>query len=228
MDDKIKTPTSETIIPVPNMVSIGYEKGPTGAVGDLGYYVPRHPVEAALEQLFHAVGEDPKREGLLETPSRWRKAWECWGAGYNQNPEDIIKTFEDGAEKYDEFVIMNDIPFYSHCEHHIAPFFGRASVGYIANGKVIGLSKLNRLVEVFSRRLQTQERITQQIANCLFDNLNPKGVGVILKARHLCVESRGIAHQGSVTTTSCLLGACREDNAVRQEFLKLAEFKAHI
>lgn len=181
----------------------------------------------AIQHLIHGVGEDLSRGGLADTPLRAAKAWGHWMSGYDVDPASLLKTFEDGAENYDEMVIVSDIPFYSMCEHHLAPFFGRAAVGYIPCGKVVGLSKLNRLVDAFARRLQTQERITQQIANTIQDVLKPIGVGVILKARHMCIESRGIAQQGTITTTSSMLGAIHE-GAARAEFISLAKFQATI
>ena len=166
--------------------------------------------------------DDPSREGLRETPARVVKAWKTWFSGYDRNVEDVIKAFEDGAEGVDEMVVEVDIPFYTHCEHHMAPFFGLASVAYIPDGKVIGLSKMNRIVDLFARRLQVQERLTNQIAAALDAFLKPKGVGVLLRARHLCVESRGVQHRGCSTTTSALRGAIKEEPSARAEFLALA------
>lgn len=181
---------------------------------------PRSPVEVALETLFDHIGEDAKREGLLETPTRWRKAWATWAAGYDQDPADVIKTFEE--RDYDEMVIVKDIPIYSHCEHHIAPIFGTATIAYIPHGRVLGLSKLSRLADIFARRLQVQERLTAQIADALWDSeLKPKGVGVLLRCRHMCMESRGISKQGTETITSALRGAIQRGEP-RSEFLRLA------
>lgn len=182
----------------------------------------------AIVNLLRGIGENVERGGLLETPDRAAKAWEHWTSGYAVDTAALLKTFEDGAERYNEMVVVSDIPFYSTCEHHLAPFFGRAAIAYIPTGRVVGLSKLNRLVDAFARRLQTQERITQQIAHAIDHALRPAGVGVMLKARHLCIESRGIAQQGSVTTTSCLLGALRNEADARAEFISLAQFKATI
>ena len=167
-------------------------------------------------------GEDPSREGLHETPARVAKAWKFWTSGYGKDTAEVMKCFEDGAEGVDEMVVQVDIPFYSHCEHHLAPFFGLASVGYIPNGKVLGLSKMNRLVDIFARRLQVQERLTNQIADAMWDGLEPVGVGVVLRARHMCVESRGVEHRGATTTTSALRGAMKEQQATRAEFMGLA------
>lgn len=173
----------------------------------------------AVVRLLQHIGEDPEREGLRETPQRVIKAWSEWTAGYNQNPADILKGFEDGADKYDEFVFQGSIPFYSTCEHHLAPFFGVAHIGYIPTGRIVGLSKLSRLLDIFARRLQCQERISVQVADALMNALKPLGVGVVLQARHMCMESRGICKSGTVTTTSALRGLVKERPEVREEFL---------
>lgn len=174
-----------------------------------------------IVRLLQYIGEDPNRPGLLETPHRVAKAWADWTAGYGQDPASILKVFEDGAEECDEMVVVRDIPFYSHCEHHLAPFFGTADIAYIPNGRIVGLSKLSRLLDVFARRLQVQERLTSQVAGALWEHLQPKGVGVTLKARHLCMESRGINRQGHHTVTSALRGVFKEDARVRAEFQNL-------
>lgn len=176
--------------------------------------------EAAIRVLLRYIGET-ERPGLAETPSRVRKAWSEWCSGYQVNPDDIFKVFEDGAEGVDEMVLIRDIPFYSHCEHHLAPFFGSAHVAYIPRGKIVGLSKLERLVDVFSKRLQVQERLTTQIADCIDKNLQPLGVGVVLEARHFCIDSRGVKKPGSSTVTSALRGALKLNPATRGEFLRL-------
>lgn len=163
------------------------------------------------------------REGLAETPARVAKAWDTWFGGYDQDPAIVLKAFDDGAESYDEMVLETDIPVYSMCEHHMAPIFGVAHVAYIPNGRVVGLSKIPRVIDIFARRLQVQERLTTQIADCLNDNLEPKGVGVILQCRHMCMESRGISRPGIVTTTSALRGAIKEEDSCRAEFLALAQ-----
>lgn len=172
-------------------------------------------------RLLQYIGEDPARGGLKETPERFLKAWREWGAGYRSDPADVLKTFEDGAEKYDELILVRDIPIYSHCEHHLAPFFGKAHIAYIPNGKIVGLSKLARLADGFARRLQVQERLTSQIAHALQDALTPTGVGVVLECRHLCMESRGVRAPGTSTTTSCLLGAMKDEGPARAEFMRL-------
>lgn len=174
-----------------------------------------------VKRLIQYIGDDPERGGLLETPDRVAKAWKFWGKGYDENPADILKTFEDGAEGVNEMVLVKDIPFYTHCEHHMAAFFGTVTVGYIPDGKIVGLSKINRLVDCFARRLQVQERLTGQIADAIMEHLAPLGVGVIVKARHLCMESRGVCQQGHHTVTSSLRGVLFE-GLPRQEFLQLA------
>jgi GTP cyclohydrolase I len=181
-------------------------------------------VEAVRDLLRHAIGEDPSREGLQETPARVAKAWEHWAKGYSvENPSSLLKTFADGAEYVttDEIVLVANIPVYSMCEHHLAPFWGVAHVGYIPNQRIVGLSKFNRLVDAYARRLQVQERLTAQIAVAVAEALEPVGVGVVLECRHMCIESRGVQHRGTVTTTSKLYGAMREDHATRAEFFSL-------
>jgi GTP cyclohydrolase I len=134
-----------------------------------------------------SLGEDPNRSGLRETPARVEKAWKHWTSGYTQNPAELLKTFEDGAEQYNELIVVRNIPVYSHCEHHLAPFFGKATIGYMPDGKIVGLSKLTRLMECFAKRLQVQERLTIQVANALMESLQPKAVGVVIRCRHLCM-----------------------------------------
>lgn len=180
-------------------------------------------IEDNIRRLLQFVGEDPNRGGLLETPRRVAKAWSHWTSGYGKEAKDLLKVFEDGADGCDEMVIVKDIPFYTHCEHHMAPFFGTATVAYIPNGRIVGLSKISRIVDMFARRLQVQERLTNQIADALAENLRPKGVGVVIKARHLCMESRGICQQGHHTITSALRGVLKEDEKARAEFMSLAK-----
>jgi GTP cyclohydrolase I len=178
--------------------------------------------EQDWRRFLESIGEDPNRPGLHETPHRVSKAWKQWTAGYDQNPVDLLKAFEDGAEQYNELILVKNIPVYSHCEHHLAPFFGKATVGYVPNGKIVGLSKLTRLVDCFARRLQVQERMTMQIAEALMEVLEPKAVGVIVKCRHLCMESRGIRTPGEETVTSAMLGELQPNLAMRTEFLAMA------
>lgn len=176
-------------------------------------------VRALLERL----GEDPDREGLRETPDRVAKAWLDWTAGYGADPGALLKTFADGAQGCDEMVIVHNVPIVSKCEHHLADITGIAHIGYIPNGRVVGLSKLVRLAEVFSRRLQVQERLTNQIADALDTHLAPTGVGVLVRAHHACMSSRGVRVHGSVTTTSAMRGALRNEPAARAEFLALCQ-----
>lgn len=179
-------------------------------------------LENVIRNLLAEVGEDPDREGLQETPARVAKAYRFWCQGYDMDPADVLKSFEDGGSGYDEMVLVKDIPIYSKCEHHLADIFGTATIAYIPSGRVVGLSKLSRLANIFARRLQVQERMTVQIADALFDSdLKPKGVGVIMRCRHMCMESRGLCQQGHHTVTSALRGVMREGEP-RLEFLKLA------
>ena len=175
-----------------------------------------------VTRLLQFVGEDPNRGGLLETPHRVLKAWRHWTSGYSKDPKALLKVFEDGAESYDEMVIVKDIPLYSHCEHHLAPIIGTVSIAYIPNGRIVGLSKLSRLADMYARRLQVQERLTSQIADALVEHLQPLGVGVLVKARHLCMESRGVCQQGHHTVTTALRGAIKDEPQTRSEFLRLA------
>ena len=177
-------------------------------------------LERSVKDILGLIGEDPAREGLLRTPYRVAKAYEFLTSGYRQD----IKSLLNGAiftEKYDEMVIVKDIDFFSMCEHHMLPFYGKAHVAYIPNGKIIGLSKIPRIVEMFSRRLQVQERMTQQIAESLYEALEPDGVAVVIEGRHLCMMMRGVEKQNSVATTSAMLGSFRDDERTRNEFLKL-------
>lgn len=182
--------------------------------------------EEDWRRLLSHIGEDPKRQGLHETPQRVDRAWQHWTSGYKQDPKEILKVFEDGAQQYNELVVVQGIPVYSHCEHHLAPFFGLAAVGYTPNGKIIGLSKMSRLVDCFAKRLQVQERLTMQIAEALMEHVQPLSVGVIIRCRHLCMESRGIQMAGQVTVTSALLGEMRTNLALRTEFLALERDKS--
>ncbi len=181
-------------------------------------------LEQVVREVLKQIGEDPAREGLLRTPHRVAKALGFLTSGYHTD----IKKELNGAvfnEKYSEMVIVKDVDFFSMCEHHMLPFFGKAHVAYIPNGKIIGLSKIPRIVEIFSRRLQVQERMTQQIADTLYNALSPMGVGVVIEARHMCMMMRGVEKQNSVATTSAMLGAFRDDVKTRQEFLTLIQSK---
>ena len=178
-------------------------------------------MEKPIYDLLRALDPDSEREGLLETPQRVAKAWQFWCSGYDMNPAEILKTFEDGAEGTNSMIVVKDIPLYSHCEHHLAAIFGTATVAYIPNGRIVGLSKLNRLVDCFARRLQVQERLTTQVADALMEHLEPLGCGIVVKARHMCMESRGVCQQGHHTITSALRGVFRNDPDTRREFLSL-------
>lgn len=179
-------------------------------------------VEDNVRRLLQFVGEDPARGGLLETPGRVARAWSHWCRGYAQDPAEVLKVFEDGAEGCDEMVVVKDIPFYSKCEHHMADIFGTATIAYVPDGRIVGLSKLNRLLDVFARRLQVQERLTTQVADALTEHLRPRGCGVVIKARHMCMESRGVCQQGHHTVTSALRGVFKTQASTRAEFLALA------
>ena len=172
-----------------------------------------------IKQLLLEIGEDPSREGLLETPARVAKSYEKLFGGYLEDPKKLITVFSN--EGYNEMLIAKDIDFYSMCEHHMLPFFGKAYVGYIPNDKIIGLSKMPRMVEIFSRRLQNQERLTKQVADTLNNLLRPKGVGVVIKAEHLCMKARGVEKQNCEITTSHFTGLFIKDDRTRSEFLNL-------
>ena len=176
-------------------------------------------IEELIKQLLTEIGEDTNREGLKKTPERVAKSYKDLFSGYGKNPNDILTVFDD--EKYDEMIVVKDIEFYSHCEHHMLPFFGKAHIGYIPNGKIVGLSKLPRIVDIFSRRLQNQERITQQVASCIMELLEPKGVGVVLEAKHFCMMARGVEKQNSLVRTSAMKGLFKERDNTRAEFLEL-------
>ena len=181
-------------------------------------------LEDTVKEILEIIGEDSNREGLKRTPHRVAKAWEFLTSGYHQD----VKKILNGAvfkEKYNEMVIVKDIDFFSLCEHHMLPFYGKAHIAYIPNGKILGLSKIPRIVEVFSRRLQVQERMTQQIAETLYTALEPDGVAVVVEARHLCMMMRGVEKQNSVATTSAMFGSFREDERTRNEFLNLLSSK---
>ncbi len=178
-------------------------------------------MEQLVRRELELIGEDTTREGLLSTPSRVAKAMDFLTQGYNSSAEEVVG---EGifAEEHDNMIMVRDIELYSLCEHHMLPFFGKAHVAYIPNGKIVGLSKIPRIVDVYARRLQVQERLTEQVAEGLCRVLNPKGVGVVIEASHLCMMMRGVEKQNSKTITSALRGAFREDSKTRDEFLRLA------
>ncbi len=193
---------------------------PTGA-GDTRHGVSRSEAENAVRTLLRWAGDDPSREGLLDTPKRVVKAYGDWFSGYATDPEDYLKrTFEE-VGGYDEMVVLRDIEFESHCEHHMAPIVGKAHVGYLPNGRVVGISKLARVVEAYARRFQVQEKMTAQIARCIQEALEPRGVGVVIEAAHECMTTRGIHKRGVSMVTSKMLGSFREDARTRHEFLDL-------
>lgn len=176
-------------------------------------------IAKSISDILLEIGEDTGREGLKDTPNRVAKSFQKLFGGYNEDPNKILTTFD--GEDYDEMIICKDIDFYSTCEHHMLPFFGKVSIGYIPTKRIAGISKLPRLVEIFARRLQNQERLTMQIANSLYNMLEPKGLGVIIEGKHLCMMSRGIEKQNAVMTTSTFKGLFKNDNKTRTEFLRL-------
>lgn len=182
----------------------------------------RGEVEAAFRTIIRWTGDDPQRDGLIETPARAARAFEEFFVGYAQDPVEILqKTFKE-IEGYDEMVMLRGIGFESHCEHHLAPIIGQAWVGYIPSGRVVGISKLARVVEVYSKRLQIQEKMTAQIANTINEVLKPQGVGVLIKASHHCMTTRGVHKPGSDLVTSRMLGCFRDNPLTRQEFLSMS------
>ncbi len=183
----------------------------------------RKAAEDAVRTLLLWAGEDINREGLIDTPTRVASAYKDWFSGYKDNPVEFLKrTFEE-VEGYDEMIVLRDIQFESHCEHHMAPIIGTAHVGYIPDGKVVGISKLARVVEAFARRFQVQEKMTAQIAQCIDEVLNPRGVGIIIKASHQCMTTRGVHKTGVSMVTSQMLGEFREDARTRAEFLQMCD-----
>jgi GTP cyclohydrolase IA len=183
----------------------------------------RTEAEEAVRVLLRWAGEDPAREGLVDTPARVAKAYEDWFSGYREDPVRYLRrTFEEVAG-YDEMIVLRDIGFESHCEHHMAPIIGRAHIGYLPNNKIVGISKLARVVEAFARRFQVQEKMTAQIATCIEDVLKPKGVGVVVEAVHQCMTTRGIHKSGVSMVTSQMLGTFRKDARTRAEFLRMID-----
>jgi GTP cyclohydrolase I len=181
----------------------------------------RAEAEAAIHTLLKWAGDDPTREGLRDTPARVARAFEDWFSGYNVDPEDYLRrTFEE-VEGYDDMVVLRDIRFESHCEHHLAPIIGRAHVGYLPTNKVVGISKLARVVEAFARRLQVQEKMNAQIARCIQKVLEPKGVAVVIQAEHQCMTTRGVHKPGVSMVTSSMLGEFRTNPLTRREFLSV-------
>jgi len=181
----------------------------------------RQEAQAAIRTLIRWAGDDPDREGLRDTPARVARAYGEWFAGYGADPDEMLRrTFEE-VEGYDEMVVLRDIPFESYCEHHLAPIIGKAHIAYLPRRRVVGISKLARLLEVYAKRLQIQEKMTAQIANALDRVLQPRGVGVVIEAQHQCMTTRGVHKPGVAMVTSRMLGAFRDDPATRREFLAL-------
>ena len=177
-------------------------------------------LEKLTYQLLQEIGEDPEREGLKRTPSRVSKAWQYFSRGYNQNLEKIVNNaiFNESSK---DMVVVRDVEFFSLCEHHLLPFFGKAHVGYIPDGRIIGLSKIPRIIDMYARRLQVQERLTHQIADAIQDVLKPNGVAIVMEGRHMCMQMRGVEKQNSLATTSTMLGRFRESVRTRNEFMYL-------
>ena len=176
-------------------------------------------LEETCKQLLVEIGENPKREGLIETPRRFAAAWKFWTSGYQKNPKDVMKVFN--SPQIDQLIAVPKIDFYSMCEHHMAPFYGQVHIGYVPNGKVLGVSKFARLIEIYARRLQIQERMTQEIAEDIMKYLKPLGVAVVVNGIHLCMRSRGVEKQNSEMVTSVMLGKFRKEPELRDEFLSL-------
>ncbi len=204
MDDVVKSLSSHTLLPKQSVVRPS-----------------RAEAEAAVRTLLRWAGDDPDREGLVETPSRVVKAYEELFSGYNQDPKEVLERIFAEVEGYDDLVLVRDIPFFSHCEHHVVPFVGRAHIAYYPTGGVVGLSKLARLVDVFAKRLQTQEAMTAQIAGAIEVNLNPRGVAVLVEAEHMCMSMRGVLKQGASTVTVQFSGVFRENPAEQAHFYTL-------
>jgi len=184
----------------------------------------KNNIKNLTKELLKEIGENPNREGLLNTPNRVSRSWEYLSKGYRQDVKELI----NGAifnEKYDQMVAVKDIEFYSMCEHHLLPFFGHAHIAYIPNGKIIGLSKIPRVLDMFARRLQVQERMTQEVADMLNDVLEPKGVAVIIEAQHMCMQMRGVEKRQSYMSTSAMLGIFRDDDKTRKEFLDIIKLR---
>jgi len=182
--------------------------------------VSREQAEEAVRTLLRWAGEDPTREGLLDTPRRVVKAYGDWFSGYAEDPADYLKRTFKEVEGYDEMVVLRDIEFESHCEHHMAPIIGRAHVGYMPTNRVVGISKLARVVEGYARRFQVQEKLTAQIAQCINETLQPRGVAVVIEASHECMTTRGVHKRGVSMVTSQMLGSFRDDPRTRGEFLQ--------
>lgn len=193
------------------------KKGPTK--------VPRQNAEEAVRVLLRWIGEDPEREGLIDTPKRVVDAYQDWFAGYASDPADYLRRTFEAVAGYDEMIVLRDIAFESHCEHHIAPIIGRVHIGYLPTDKVVGISKLARVVEGYARRLQVQEKLTAQIATCISEVLKPRGVGVVVDAVHECMTTRGVHKRGVSMITSRMTGVFRADARTRAEFLQFIDIR---
>jgi GTP cyclohydrolase I len=187
--------------------------------------VTRENAEQAVRVLLRWIGEDPEREGLIDTPKRVVDAYQDWFAGYASDPAEYLRRTFEAVEGYDEMIVLRDISFESHCEHHMAPIIGRVHVGYLPTDKVVGISKLARVVEGYARRLQVQEKLTAQIATCINDVLKPRGVGVVVDAEHECMTTRGVHKRGVSMITSRMTGIFRADARTRAEFLQFIEIR---
>jgi len=218
--EKILSAISVSNPPQPSSQGCCYDVDECCSVAPETDFPTTDKLEATIYSMLEGIGEDPLREGLLKTPERVARSLRFLTGGYSQNPEELLKNAVF-TEAYDEMVVVRDIDLFSMCEHHILPFFGKAHVAYIPDGKIVGLSKLARVVEVFARRLQVQERLTQQIRDAIQNVLNPKGVGVVIEARHLCMVMRGVEKLNSVTTTSAMSGQFITSQSTRNEFLRL-------
>jgi GTP cyclohydrolase I len=201
--------------------------GKSGSPSSEGNKPSRNEAEAAVRVLLRWAGDRPERQGLAGTPARVVRAYEEWFSGYRQDPKEYLSRTFDEVAGYDEIVALRDIPFESHCEHHLAPIIGKAHIGYLPRRRVVGISKLARLVDVYAKRLQIQEKMTAEIANCLDKVLNPFGVAVVIEATHHCMTTRGVHKTGVTMLTSRLLGAFRSQPATRQEFLASLNLHQH-
>ena len=199
---------------------MGYNAGPMSAGDSAAHGADPTPFQQAIAKVLTELDPEPGREGLKDTPRRVEKAFRFYTEGYRRDPKEVIGNALFEAET-DEMVVVKNIELYSLCEHHLAPFFGKAHVAYIPSGKIVGLSKIARVVDIFARRLQVQERLTMQVAQAIDEVMKPRGVAVVIEASHLCMMMRGVEKQNSSTVTSCLLGLFRKDERTRTEFLKL-------